>query len=286
MVTLVKDTGQFDNVTPQAQNTAGVTPDMLTGEDFLATVKPEYRMMIKKFASGEIPISPRLASSAKGIGLLEAVSQYDPSFDVSNYNARNATRRDYTPAGKTGQNITSIETLMHHLNTLDKDYQQLDNTRWHKINDIKNTISADWLGNAKTQGALKSIDQDANAVAGEMAKAFRSTGMSEADIQAWRRNFTTNMTPAEQKASVAKAIELVSGRLNPLVSNYNNTMNANKGIENFIADPEALAIYKKSMGITEPQNQPEAQPQAQPTVTKSRSGRDIFLNANGQWEYR
>lgn len=236
MATLIEDTGQYDGA-----------PAALSGEDFLKTISPAVAPIVRDVAAGKIPVSPYMASRTQGQQLLSAVSQYDPTFDSTNYNARHDTATDFSTKGKSGQNILAIQTLMHHLNTISNDYSALDNGNYDWLNNITNkTMSA--LGNPRIQTGLKNIDIDSNAISGEMAKVFRSVGMSDADIASWQKNFGSNLSPAEQKAAVSKAVEVVAGRMEPIISGYNRVMNSNKTLSDFMTDPVAKAVYQKYYG--------------------------------------
>jgi hypothetical protein len=238
MATLVPDTGQYQ----------GVTREQLTGDQFLNTLPPNVQPLIKSYAAGKMPISPMMVRTPAGSSLLQAINQYDPSFDTTNFNARHDTAQDFSTKGKSGQNIVAIETLMHHLDTAEKDYKELHNTAFPALNWAINPIEAQVFGNKRMQAGLKNVKEDSNAIAGEMAKVFRSTGMSEADINSWKDNFTTNLSPTEQHAAIKKAVELVSGRMEPVVSSYNKVMGSQKNIGDFMTDPKAKATYQRLYG--------------------------------------
>ena len=60
----------------------------LTGEDYLKTLPTNMATLVKKYAAGELPVSPQMTRSTAGMQLLGAISQYDPTFDATNYQKR------------------------------------------------------------------------------------------------------------------------------------------------------------------------------------------------------
>ncbi len=173
--------------------------------------------------------------------MLTAVSEYDPNFDAVNYNSRSKTRNDFT-SGKSAQNITSLNTAIHHLGSLNDDSAGLNNSNvgdWW--NSAANAMEKR-TGNTGMQTAMTNVGMDANAAAGELAKVFRSSGMSDKDIDSWKESLNTSNTPAEFNASVKKGLDLMDGRLESLGQQYNQGMGTTKDPVQLLS-PDAQRIY-------------------------------------------
>ena len=90
----------------------------LSGEDYLKTLPKPQADQVKALAEGRMQIPGGFAlKTPYWQQMMTHVSQYDPNFDTVNYNARAATRKDFT-SGKSAQNITSFNTAIGHLDHL------------------------------------------------------------------------------------------------------------------------------------------------------------------------
>lgn len=220
--------------------TGGVNPSILQGLD------QGTAGQVKALAEGRqaFPTGNAL-KSPYWQAMLNAVSQYDPSFDAVNYNSRMATRKDFT-SGKSAQNITSLNTAMGHLSKLSDAYDQLDNSSVPSYNRVANYLgNATGIGNSQT--ATSNVAVDAIGVAGELAKVFRSTGMSEGEINDWKSKISTDASPAQSKAVIKSAFDLMDSRLEALGTQYNQGMGTTKhGVE--LLSPAAQTAYYKLTG--------------------------------------
>lgn len=233
---------------PQATSGGQQAPSTaaLTGDDFLKTLPPSAALQVKSLAEGKMPFPGGFAlKSPYWQQMIQAVGQYDPTFDAVNYNARAGTRKDFT-SGKTAQNITALNTAMSHLDSLNNAYNELGNSDYPSYNKIANYLG-NATGNQKIQGDTARVSTDAEAVSHELAKVFRSTGMSEGEIKAWKEKIDTNTTPAQQKAVIGGAIDLMNGRIQALGQQYNKGMGTTKdGLE--LLSPEAQQAYQRLSG--------------------------------------
>src|SRR5579872_2292770 len=113
------------------------------GEDFLKTLKPEVAAQVKALAEGRMAFPSGFAlRSPYWQQMLQAVSQYDPTFDAVNYTARAKTRSDFT-SGAAAKNVTSLNTVIGHLDELDKAARDLNNSNWRTYNSVKNFIETE-----------------------------------------------------------------------------------------------------------------------------------------------
>jgi hypothetical protein len=278
MPRLVEDTGQYQ----------GVTPEALTGDAFLETIDPKYRTMIKKFASGELPISSRLSSSSKGLALIQAVSQYDPSFDVTDFNKRNKTAQGFA-TGKQGDAVRAANQALAHMGSLDKAISNLDNFNGilTPVNYLVNPVE-EAFGD-KRQEVFRT---KARAVSSELRKVFAgSGGGSLQELKDWESSFPVNASQEQQKSYLKAGMELLKGGIDALQGQYQSGMGQNRDVKTLL-NPQAQEVYKKISGEDiVPMNQSQSTQQAQPSGTQegvksvSKSGKPIIFR-NGNWEYQ
>jgi hypothetical protein len=88
---------------------------------------------------------------------------------------------------------------------------------------------------------------DVEAVANEMAKAFRATGMSEAQVSRWQAAISTNASPEQQKGILQEGVSLLSSRLDSLAEKYNKGMGTTADPMTLLT-PKTQAIFKKFGG--------------------------------------
>ena len=125
-------------------------------------------------------------------------------------------------------------------------YAKLNNSDFPLVNKIAN-YAGQQLGNQTIQKNLRTVDAESEAVAHELAKVFRSTGMSEKEIAAWKEKIQTSAAPAESKAVVDSAIELMNGRLEALGARYTQGMGTTKsGIE--LLTPQSKSTIERLAG--------------------------------------
>lgn len=235
-----------------------------TGDAFLQSLNPSIAAQVKALAEGRMQFPGGMSlKSPYWQQMLQAVSQYDPTFDAVNYNSRSATRKDFT-SGQSANNITALNTAMAHAASLKDAYDKLGNTSFPLINSAGNYIE-NQLGFKGTQTATSDVASKGHALSEELAKVFRSTGMAESDVKAWEDRLSTSATPAQSKAVIDSAMDLIDGRLQALGSRYSQGMGTTKDPLELLS-PEARAAYAKIRGTTGGQDVP-ATPDKQPGKT-------------------
>ena len=213
--------------------------------DYYNSLPDRVKPMVNALIEGRMPSTGRNGIDKNVMTqLMQIANTIDPTFDAGVFNARNKTGMDFSASGVTGKKLGSISTAIEHMQNFENDYKKLDN----------NTIGGTYLNSAgnwikslydpKTQSALGKTQTDINGIAGELANSFRSSGMSEKDIDEWRNTFSTSATPAATKGSLESTIQLLNGKYQPQVDSYNRTMGTNKTIADFMS-PEAKKVYDR-----------------------------------------
>lgn len=219
-----------------------------TGEAYLATVPAEQRDMIRKIANYQMDIAK--VTSLRGgerERIASMVAQFDPTFDMTAYAARQRTRNDFT-SGKSAQNIKGINTAIGHLDALSSAFDGLDNGSYHVVNAAENAMANNLpltAGLKTRQGAMTKLKTDFNAVKGELAGIFKSSGATDSEIRSWDATLAdpTTATPAERKAFVEATTGLMGSRMNALRQQYE--VGLGKPADFAMLSPESRKILTK-----------------------------------------
>ena len=179
----------------------------------IAAKNPGLALSVKGFAEYRLPVTSRTFTSKTGQALRDMIMTYDPTWDANNYAAKAAAVKDFS-SGKSAQTIVSLNTAIQHLNVLAQDTQKLGNVNFLPANYLKNTLGK-YIGLSPASGTKLAIAGET----GELAKAFTGVGATDQE----QKNLGTinaNSTPADVKAYVQNAIDLLSGKLNSLNEQY------------------------------------------------------------------
>lgn len=189
----------------------------LSGADYLASLPPSMQSQVKAIVEGRMqPPSGFALKSPRVQALLTAAAQYEPGFDMTKWGSRASTAKDFA-SGTSAKNVTSLNTVVGHLSDLADKADALGNinsglgpanTMW---NYVKNSFE-----NASGAPEVNNFTLARNAVADEMAKVFRSSGMSDHEISAWKDTLSSSMTPDQLKGAVKTGIGLMDSRLSAL----------------------------------------------------------------------
>jgi hypothetical protein len=170
---------------------------------------------------------------------LQAAMEADPSFDSTQYPARAQLVKKF--AALTGaDNKTALNTAILHLDSLHENQQKLNNFSSPLLNAPINYLEQHVTGDPR-QG---NVEASANAVADELTRAFRGTGGSEAEVQAWKNLVGgVNQSPQQQQGVIDNAVKLLSGRLRQLRQQYVDGMG--RPPEYKMLAPDSRAILQK-----------------------------------------
>lgn len=205
-------------VSAQAGDASAQPP--LTGDDYLAELSaknPSFANEVRAYVEGRsMPVGN--ARSDKVRAVKEAAAQYDPNFDESVFKSRQATRTDFS-TGKAAQNVSALQTVMGHINDLTKKIDKLPQHNFQTLNEVEN-----WLSTKFGSSSVTEFNIARDAVANEMAKIFRSTGMSETDIKEWKNTLSSAFSREQFKGAVDTAINLLESRQQALADQFNRGM--------------------------------------------------------------
>lgn len=237
------------------QTSGPVSIGGLVGDDLIKALPPSIGNQVKAIAEGRQAAPSSFAmKSGYGQQLMALVSQYDPSFDITNPAKRLQTAKSFAPGGKDRQNINSIETA---INTLAKLQDASD--KLGGVNDLgpatglANSARTAYLG-ASNDTDLKTYETLAKTAADETTKAVvGGQGGGVGDRAKREEAFHSGQSPAARSAAIQASINELSARLDPVAASY--TEGLGKPVSSGIAlmTPKAQKAYAKIMG-TAPDN--------------------------------
>jgi len=196
-----------------------------------------------------IPTAGKALASPYWQGIISEVSKRDPTFSASDYPTRLATRKDFT-SGKSRLNITSFNTLLHHIGTLQKAADDLDNYGGlaTPLNGVANA-ALEAGGSARPTN----FRQAKLAVTSEAVRAFRGASGSRSDVEEAAAAIPENGSPEQIRGSLSTLASLLAGRIHALGEQYSAGMGkASDGIDLLDADAQrtlkVLGIQSQTKG--------------------------------------
>jgi hypothetical protein len=212
-------------------------------EEWLKKLPTGFRNQVKAVVEGRYPVPTGAALRSPQIQrLLEAAATYEPGFDLTQWQTRLSTRRDFA-VGKAATNIRSLNTLVDHVGKLMDSTNELDNSGFRVGNWVWNAAQSQFGGNPK----LKKWGIDAQAVVSEAVSLFKGTGATDQEINALRSGFDPNAPMSEQVAAAKEVIQLAFGRLAALDDQYQNAFRKPRDFK--FLSPKAMKVLKEKLGL-------------------------------------
>ena len=217
-----------------------------TGEEYLATLPPALATQVKMISEGRMAFPTGAAlRSPRVMELVAAASQYDPSLDAVNAATRIATRKNFT-SGKARANITSLNTALSHLGSLQDTVAELNNSGFPWWNAIANPTAVQ-LGDTKLAAALKRFKTDRLAVGEELARAFKGAAPGVREGEEWKDTFSSADSPEALNSAIQQGVKLLNGRLVSLQDEYQAGMGRSVDPVSFLS-PTSRKIYDRLSG--------------------------------------
>lgn len=166
---------------------------------------------VQQMIDGKIPYPGTQSRDARAKTLAWMASKVDDSLDATRFQTRQKLMNTFA-AGPVSEQIKSLNTVPKHLEDLYDAATALNNSTYFPgvTNTIGNVVGRQV--NPKVQNALKNFEPAKNAVAGEMAKVFRASGMSVSEIDEWKKTFDATDSPGELHSAIRKAVSLIDSR--------------------------------------------------------------------------
>jgi len=227
----------------QARNALNGMPDNLTGNDAYSWVEQnlpngkELSAMARKVASGDQKPPPIGRPGSIGEQVQALVARAEPGVDVGQ---RFRTEQEYSQAGPTGKAIRAVDTTIRHADKMLQTFDEMHNGSIPVFNSIGNAASE-----AVGSGVPGQFNTERDAVAAEARKVFAgASGGGLSELNEWKANLPQNASPERMQKSAQALIDLLQGRIEPLLFNYNQTTGKNKTIEDFLS-PDSVKIWQR-----------------------------------------
>lgn len=191
-------------------DTVNNSPEQI-GEQLKAK-NPGYYAQLEAIKDGKYKITGRGSNEMNRIAT--QVQTIWPGTDLQALQARYDVRKDFTSGTGVAKNITSLNTLLSHLDKASRSAEALDNgwfRQGNKLNNILKTQTGD--------SRVRVLDTDINAITGEAASTFKGLA-TDSEI----KNFKSSLENADSKQVVQDVlnefIALVGGRTQPLLEKW------------------------------------------------------------------
>lgn len=249
------------------------------GPDYLKTLAPQMATQVQALADGRMQFPTGMAlSKPYWQQMLDAVAQYDPTFNASDYSARAKTRAAFT-SGAPAKNITSYNTAIGHLDQLDQSITNLGNTPLSWVNAPAQAIG-ELVGDPHTKSAIADFNAKKGAAATELVNAFRGSGGAEADIQYWLKQLDQADSPDALHTTVRSAAHLLGSRIEALQDQYNTGMGRSTETVPGL-NPNAARVLVKLQNAGAPAALGGGQPAAAPPPVAQRVPGKTYMSPKG-----
>ncbi len=233
--------------TPASQANQGdsVNPDNahLTGEEYIATLPPGMRNLVKGLITYKLPLNQLSNRSGERKAAFEHAAQADPNFNVAKYQQRQKVMNDFT-SGKVADNLTALGQAVNHMNTMKELSDALKNGNVQVINQVVNTVRRQ-LGDP----SITNYETAQSAVGTELMRVFRQVNASEVETKDWISKFPTKGSPQQIEGALATGAKLLKGRMEELNHRWNKGMDVDTGYKGLMS-PTAQASFEKLVGST------------------------------------
>ncbi len=272
-------TGQKFNIkamqTQAGQDNSGAGPTDgtgLSGDDYLKTISPSFANTIKGIADGRIPMPTGMIMRTQyGQQLMNALNQYEPGFDATNYGARNATAKAFA-SGKEAQAVRALNQVTQHMEVLHEKAANLNNTASPLLNQGINVIGKNVFGSSGPTDFVAA----AHPVAEELSRAFKGANLSDSEVRTWEQSLNRDMSPEQMQGSLVTMQRLLVGAQDALEQQYKKTMG--KDLKPLTPKAQQSIDYIKTHPLDNREVWPENQQQGAAPQAQARQGLAQQLN--------
>lgn len=252
--------------------------------EYLHTLPPSVQGNVQGIAQGTVnltdvvPRSMGKDASALRQKYLDAVHQFDPTWDETVYKSRQAAMTAVNnPNGKVGQSMLSVNRLANHIDALDKSIDGLPNLHASGsgvplsqqgpplLTNLENRVQRMEAGGSGT-GAYSTFETNKKAVVDEMTRLWRGTGGNAADIAERSKELDSANTPEELHKTLDAMVNLIRGQIDPLQDARDKAMGPHT---QDIMSPKARAVFERMAAKAQPGYKDGSTPTGNLTTTNN-----------------
>jgi hypothetical protein len=231
-----------------AQNSSGPTPVVADYTSFLQSRTPEQilkfnslpaedKSVVAQLVNGDALITDLVKS--RGEQGTKAIQKYvneaqsiDPNFSINNNKVRyNFMQGWNNPNGKASVTRNALNTALGHLADFKMNADVIDSGTLKKLNSVKNILSTE----TGDPNVLR-LRTDINALATEVATAYKGGQPTEAEIRNWEETIAADFSKAQFKGVTDELTRLLSSKITASRYQFKSTMGYEYG--QTIIDPE------------------------------------------------
>lgn len=252
---------------PIPERGASKIPKDVHGEEYLKQLPEEERGLIKGIADGRI--DPRTLSIRGGHreAILKQVTQYKPGYNQAKYPVYQAVQKDFT-SGVAARNVTSINTAIGHIGTMESAADALKN---HDVQAVNRFVNA--VANQTGDPRINNFQTAASAVSSELMRVFRGIGASESETKEWEKRFSHIQSEEQLRGAAKMAASLLESRIAAVNDQWKRGMDSKEGYPDLLS-PKSRMVLKK-LGIEDKDSPEEKTKPGEPQSL------DAFLKSKG-----
>ena len=176
------------------------------------TATPQQKILAERMIRGEVrPIDLSFRDRGQVVALAsERAKQLNVPFSSYSGDVKSGVAK-YFAFGKGGQAATSLNTALGHLDDAMKSFDAINNTDVRLLN-----VPINKLKNYTDNGDIVGLELNLTALQNELATAFKGSGGTDQEINQWRTQLNSSLTPNQYMAMAHKIDDLLRSRLSSL----------------------------------------------------------------------
>lgn len=215
-------------------------------DEALGYVPQQIRGTVTSMLSGRMaPPSGMALKTPYWQNLMNMANAIDPNFDQVTWTARLNANKDMQSGGKSKTLLNSGETAINHLARLNDQIKTVSGVALPLVGDYINK------GVNKVEqpytGGLNTYNDTLGHLAEETTKFYRGSGGAEADVSRNMDNLSPDLSTEAKRKGVENTVDLIYGKLMPMIDGYNKTMGTDFPPSHFITKKTTQNL--KSLGF-------------------------------------
>lgn len=183
---------------------------------------PQKTTSIRSSGAGNSSERARIVAEAKRL---------NPDLDLTNYAAKQNFKNAWS-SGKYNNTNQSLNLVVGHMAELkeasnklkEMEYLSGENEGLNWLQNIeKSSIISPYAGR-DWRAAKSQFDTALQGVAGELTTAFRNTGSSVVEVEAWKKNFDSLESASGVQGSIQTAVDMLASRLQAQAENHKKNL--------------------------------------------------------------